>query len=99
MFGASVLGHLDVPWPVPASVSSTALAYLGNAVLTACRSIRWTLIASLAALVLVLTDYPVRTVGLKGASVALVIGQGAQMVVLAVGFLTWLRAHRSRRER
>jgi O-antigen/teichoic acid export membrane protein len=96
MFGRGILDHLDLLWPVAASVSCTALAYLGNAVLTACRRIRWTLYAAVVALVLVLTlsGYLVRVFGPNGASFALVIGQGAQVAVLAIGFLTGLRAIR-----
>lgn len=94
MFGKGVLDHVEFLWPVAASVSCTALVYLGNAVLTAVRRIRWTLFAGVAALVVVLgtSDYFVRHFGPNGASFALILGQGVQIVVLTVGFLVGLRS-------
>jgi len=94
MFGRGVLDHLDLLWPVAASVSCTALVYLGNAVLTALRRIRWTLFASVAAMIIVLalSDYLVRAFGPNGASFALILGQGVQISVLAVGFVVGVRS-------
>jgi O-antigen/teichoic acid export membrane protein len=94
MFGAGVRNHLELLWPVAASVSCTALVYLGNAVMTALRRTRWTLFAGVAALILVLTlsDHLVRAFGPNGASFALILGQGVQILVLMVGFVVGLRS-------
>lgn len=96
MFGHGVLDHLDLLWPVAASVSCTALVYFGNAVMAAIRRIRWTLFAAVAAggVVLFLSDSLVRRHGPNGASFALILGQCVQLVVLVAGFVGGLRTQR-----
>ena len=49
MFGPDILAHLELLFPVAGSVACTALAYYGNAVLTAVRRVAWTMVAALAA--------------------------------------------------
>lgn len=97
MFGPGVLNHVELLWPVAASVSCTALVYLGNAVMTAVRRIRWTLFAGLAALIVVLamSNYLVVRFGPNGASYALIVGQGVQVLVLATGFVVGLSSRTS----
>lgn len=98
MFGRSVLAHLDLLWPVAASVAATALVYFGNAVLTATRRIGVTMIAAIVAFAIVAasSDFLVHTFGPNGASFALIVGQLAQAVVLAAGFLVGLRTRGGR---
>ncbi len=96
MFGPSILDHLDLLAPVAASVSLTALVGFGNAVLTAVRSIRWTMVAAAVAVIIVLVtgDPLVNDHGANGASFAMIIGQAAQLLVTVGGFILALRAGR-----
>lgn len=97
IFGPSVLAHMDLLAPVAASVSLTALVGFGNAVLTAVRRVEWTMIAAVVAVALVLLvgNPLVVAYGANGASFALIVGQGAQLMVTMVGFLVALRSLRT----
>lgn len=90
MFGSSISSHLDLLYPVAGSVSCTALVYFGNAVLTSVRRVEWTMIAAIVALAIVLASSSalVTSIGPNGASLALIIAQAAQAMVLAYGFAT-----------
>lgn len=96
IFGSSILDHMDLLIPVAASVSLTALVGFGNAVLTSVRRVGWTMLAAAVAVVLVffIGDHLVTAYGANGASFALVLGQGAQLLVTLIGFLVSLRSLR-----
>ena len=88
MFGPDILDHLELLFPVAGSVACTALAYYGNAVLTAVRRVAWTMVAALAAVAVVLVGSSawVAQVGANGASFILIAAQLVQVAVLALGF-------------
>ncbi len=96
IFGSSILDHMDLLVPVAASVALTALVGFGNAVLTALRRVGWTMLAAAVAVALVFVtgDQLVVAFGANGASFALVVGQGAQLLVTLIGFLVALRSLR-----
>lgn len=97
MFGESILDHMDLLFPMAASVSLTALVGFGNAVLTSVRRVGWAMAAAAVAVVLVLlTGNPlVIAYGANGASFALVVGQAGQLLVTLLGFIITLRSLRT----